>query len=124
MAFLIDSSLPRSSSDMVRKFGQTPIDVRDIGLGTAPDGHIAAHAKQHGFAIISGDFDFADIRIYPPEQYAGIIVIDRPEHATVAVTLLLIERVFAREDIIHHIAGRLVIVDENRIRIRPGLSVP
>lgn len=32
MRFLIDEDMPRSLSDLLRRYGHEPIDVRDIGL--------------------------------------------------------------------------------------------
>jgi hypothetical protein len=35
--FLVDASLPRTTSDLLRRYGHQATDVRDIGLGTAPE---------------------------------------------------------------------------------------
>jgi len=44
---------------------------------------IAVHAQTHQQVIITRDFDFADIRNYPPDQYSGMVVLDLPSHAIV-----------------------------------------
>jgi predicted nuclease of predicted toxin-antitoxin system len=82
LQFLVDASMPRSTAPLIQARGHSAIDVRDIGLGGSPDQSIAAHAQLHQFAIATRDFDFADVRVYPPNQYAGIIVIDLPTTAT------------------------------------------
>jgi predicted nuclease of predicted toxin-antitoxin system len=69
--FLIDASMPRGTAPLICSRGHDATDVRDIGLGGAPDQDIAAHAQAHQLAILSRDFDFADVRNYPPDQYAG-----------------------------------------------------
>jgi predicted nuclease of predicted toxin-antitoxin system len=74
--FLIDASMPRSTASVIRSRGHQATDVRDIGLGSAPDPDIAAHAQVQQLSLLSRDFDFADVRNYPPDQYAGIVVID------------------------------------------------
>ena len=48
--------------------------MRDIGLRQATDDVIAAHARTNQQALVTRDFDFADIRNYPPAEYAGIFL--------------------------------------------------
>ncbi|MBO0699949.1 MAG: DUF5615 family PIN-like protein, partial [Zavarzinella sp.] len=76
MHFLVDASMPRGTAPLIRSHGHDGTDVRDIGLGGAPDADIATRAQAHGLAILTRDFDFADIRNYPPDQYAGLVVLD------------------------------------------------
>ena len=121
MRFLIDASLPRSVATLFPAHGHEALDVRDIGLRHAKDPQIAAHAKSHQMPLVSGDFDFADIRIYPPDEYFGLVISDRPEDAAVAEVLELVRRFLARDDIMAHLAGRLAIIDGRRIRVRPRL---
>jgi predicted nuclease of predicted toxin-antitoxin system len=47
-----------------RAAGHGATDVRDIGLGTAPDSAIAAHAKANQMALVTADLDFANIIAY------------------------------------------------------------
>jgi len=77
--------------------------------------------RPNNLALIAADFDFADIRAYPPEEYAGIIVIDRPNDAPVAVVLGIIERVLDASGLLAALPGHLVIADAYRIRVRPAL---
>jgi len=60
--FLIDASMPRSTAPLIRSRGHDATDVRDIGMGGAVDQDIAAYAQAQHLAILSRDFDFADIR--------------------------------------------------------------
>ena len=119
MHFLIDASLPRSTAALIKGHGHDATDVRDIGLGGSPDQNIAAHAQAHQLAIVTRDFDFADIRNYPPDQYAGIIVLELPNHAVVPDILNLIDAFLQRQDVLQNLAGRLAIVEPGRIRLRP-----
>ncbi len=119
MQFLIDASLPRAVALLFPAHGHQAVDVRDIGLRHATDPEIAAHAQTHQMALVSADFDFADIRNYPPSNYLGLVVIDRPEGATVADVTRLVERFLSRNELVVNLAGRLIVVDQRRIRIRP-----
>ena len=86
----------------------------------APDAQIAQYAKTHQLTLLTADFDFADIRVYPPGDYFGIAVIDRPENATIAQVNALIERLIDDPQTLGLLPGRLAIVDTRRIRLRPA----
>jgi len=73
--FLIDEDLPRSTADLLRKYGHEAVDTRDIGLRGANDTDISAYARDNGLILVTGDFDFSDIRNYPPKQYPGLVVL-------------------------------------------------
>lgn len=119
MHFLIDASLPRSTADVLRRLGHTTTDVRDIGMRRAADPKIAEHARSNGQVIISADFDFADIRNYPPSEYPGIVVVEREEGALIDDVLAIVERFASDTTSIAAIPGRLAIISRKRIRIRP-----
>src|ERR1700722_11557183 len=115
MEFLVDASLPRGTVDVLRRAGHAATDVREIGMAVAPDSEIARYARVNAKAIITADFDFADIRMYPPGEYAGIVVIHRHHNAKVADVLRIIERFLAEPRILDALVGRLAVVDRSRI---------
>jgi hypothetical protein len=117
--FLVDADLPRSAAGVIRRHGHEVVDVRDTNLRSAADPAIAAHAKAEQRCLISGDFGFADIRNYPPADYAGIVVLELPRHATATFILGLVEGLLQRSDILERLPGRLAIVEPARIRLRP-----
>jgi len=124
MHFLIDASLPRSTAELIRRAGHRATDVRDVGSTLAADQQIAEYARANAYTVITADFDFADIRFYPPQQYHGIVVIDRPENATVARVLEIVGRFLGETDVLLALPGRLAIVDQDRIRLRPAIDEP
>jgi len=119
--FLIDASLPRDVAKLIASHGHQGVDVRDIGLRCAPDSAIAAYAHDHQMVLVSADFDFGDIRLYPPENHFGVVIIDQSRAIAVADILLLINRFFNQSELLAFLTGRLVIVDDHHIRIRPPL---
>lgn len=119
MRFLVDASLPRSAAVALRELGHEAVDVRDIGLRAATDDVIADHAHRNLQALITRDFDFADIRNYPPANYAGIVVLDLPNHATAAQVRKALET-FVRAEWLELLSGRLAIVEASRVRFRPA----
>ena len=120
MRFLIDADLPRPTAPLVRRLGHEAQDVRDIGLGAAPDEEIAAYARTHGMCLLTGDLDFADIRDYPPENYAGLAVFRLPNNANRDIILRLVEAFLRQSDVLGQLPGRLAIVERGRIRLRPA----
>jgi predicted nuclease of predicted toxin-antitoxin system len=120
LRFLVDASLPRSVADALRAPGHDAVDVRDVGMGGSDDDVIAAHARQNGQARLARDFDFADIRNYPPAQYAGIVVVDRPNHATAPQVVRAVVSFAANAELLQQLAGRLAIVELGRVRFRPS----
>jgi hypothetical protein len=119
--FLVDASLPGATAALIQAHGHASTDVRDIGLRSATDDEIAAHARANGMSLISGDFDFADIVRYPPADYNGLIVIEPPRKATRVIIVKLVEQFLNTPDVVAALPGRLVIVSAGRIRVRPPI---
>src|SRR5262249_3548437 len=113
------ASLPRSAAALLRKLGHDTTDVRDAGMRDAPDDVIATYAKRNRLALITRDFDFADIRNYPPSLHDGIVVLKFREDATAAQVVKALETFAKRDDWLAHLKGRLAIVEEWRVRFRP-----
>lgn len=120
MNFIVDASLPRSTAQAVRNQSHGAVDVRDLGMGGATDDAIAAYAEAHQLCLLTRDFDFADIRNYPPDQYAGLVVIELPSDATADVINHLIESFLHLTSVLSQLPGRLAIVEPGRVRLRPA----
>ena len=118
MHFLIDADLPRSLADVIRRAGHEATDVRDIGLRSAKDPVIARYAREQNLCLITGDYDFADIRNYPPEQYAGIVVLFLPRTATSSYINQLVEQFLTGAEILPELPGQLAMVEPGRVRLR------
>jgi predicted nuclease of predicted toxin-antitoxin system len=118
MHFLVDASMPRGTAPLIQSRGHQATDVRDIGLGGAPDPDIAAHAQAQQLAILSRDFDFADIRLHPPDQFHGIAVIDLRSTSTTPAILNLVDDFLQQTQILNDLPGRLAIVAPGRTRLR------
>ncbi len=119
MRFLIDASLPRSTAPSVKGLGDDAVDVRDLGMGGAPDADIAAYAQRQQLCLFTRDYDLADIRNYPPDQYFGLVVFELPATATAPVILNLVESFLRQRNVLALLPGRLAIVEPGRVRLRP-----
>ena len=119
--FLVDASLPGATVALIQSHGHSATDVRDIGLRTATDDEIAAHARANNFSVITGDVDFGDSVRYPPADYQGLVVVRPPRRATRTIILNLIEQFLNTPDVVAALPGRLIVVEPGRIRVRPPI---
>jgi predicted nuclease of predicted toxin-antitoxin system len=120
MKFLVDADLPRGAALLLRRRGHTAVDVRDVGLGSAGDGEIAAYARGNGLCILTGDFGFADVRNYPTDQNAGIVVLQVPRNGTAATIMGILDSLLRRPDLLAEIPGRLARAAMGSVRLRPS----
>jgi predicted nuclease of predicted toxin-antitoxin system len=122
MRFLIDANLPRAAIVVCQKFGHQVEFARDIGLAAASDEQIAARANQSSAALLTRDMDFADVRRYPPDQYPGIVVLRLPDTAVALEIVRVLERFLMVPEFLEALAGRLAIVEVDRVRFRPPIE--
>ena len=71
MRFKVDENLPVEVAQMLRAAGHEAATVFDQHLGGSADSLIASICQQEERTLVTLDLDFADIRAYPPADYAG-----------------------------------------------------
>jgi predicted nuclease of predicted toxin-antitoxin system len=116
MRFKIDENLPVEVAERLCEAQHDAMTVHEQRMGGHADRSIAAIVQDEKRALITLDLDFADIRIYPPADYFGLIVLrlraqDKPK------VMALIERVVPQLAC-EPLEKMLWIVDETAIRIR------
>ena len=122
MQFKVDENLHSDVADLLRQHGHDALSVYDQGMRGYSDGDISKVCQREARALVTLDLDFADIRVFPPEDYAGIIVLRVVDQSRPAVLRVMAKVVDAltRDPLTSH----LWIVDETQIRIRPGPQSP
>ena len=117
MKVKVDENLPREVADLLREAGHDAVTVGAEGLSGRPDRTIASLVRREDRVLLTLDLDFSDIRAYPPEQYAGLVVLrlNRQDKPRVLQVIARLIPVFAVEEP----KGHLWIVEEDRVRIRP-----
>lgn len=121
MRFLIDADLPRRIQATIASYGHVATDVRDVGLRHAKDPEVAAYALTNSLCLVSADWGFADIRHFPPEQHAGIVVLGLANDATGDQITELLCALLRQPHLVERLPGHLAIVEYRRIRFRPPL---
>ena len=116
MKFKIDENLPIEITNSLIGSGHDAITVVAQQLGGKSDSTVSSVCQKEHRILITIDTDFADIRVYPPKEYPGIIVL-RLKQQDKNYVLDVIQQllpIFEIEPIDQH----LWIVEENRLRIR------
>jgi predicted nuclease of predicted toxin-antitoxin system len=89
MQFKLDENLPPSAAELLRSLGHDVMTVYDQGLQSCIDPEVLAACQGEGKILLSLDLDFSNILVYPPERYAGLIVLRLHKPGPKAVLSLL-----------------------------------
>jgi predicted nuclease of predicted toxin-antitoxin system len=116
MKFKIDENLPAEIAIDLRATGHDADTVSDQGLVGSPDSVILAKVQSEGRAILTMDKGIANVRVYPPDRYAGIVLF-RPRYTGRDATLAFV-RQHLPALLQSNLSGHLVVISETGIRIR------
>ena len=120
MKFKTDENVHPDLAAQLRAGGHDAVTIWDESIRGCTDTRLADVCRSETRALITFDKGFADIRTYPPENYAGLIVLrlDRQSRLHVLAAWSHVATLLSRE----RLAGRLWIVDEDGVRVRAGDS--
>lgn len=115
--FKLDANLPVEAAHLLGTAGYDAVTAEAQALALAPDPRIAGVCAAEGRALVTLDTDFSDIRSYPPDKSAGLIVLRPRNQSKPAILGLLSEvvKVLSTESP----TGRLWIVEPKGLRIWP-----
>lgn len=116
MEFKIDENLPVEISEVLTDAGYDSKTVNDQKLQGSKDSVLIEICKSEQRILITLDIDFTDIRLYPPEEYSGIIVLRGKIHSKNHLIDIFRKTIplLNSESLDRH----LWIVEETKIRIR------
>lgn len=115
--FKTDANLPAEAAQLLSAAGFDAVTAEAQGLSLAPDARIAAVCSAEGRTLVTLDTDFSDIRTYPPDKLAGLIVL-RPRNQSKPALLALLSQV-VKVLPTENPKGRLWIVEPKGLRIWP-----
>jgi predicted nuclease of predicted toxin-antitoxin system len=114
-AFKLDENLSPGLRVVFDRAGLDVATVGDQGLQGATDERVSEACRREGRCLVTADQDFAQILLYPPSSYAGIIVLRDPRPSLVRLENLVRQVISALQR--ESVEGRLWIVEPGRIRI-------
>jgi predicted nuclease of predicted toxin-antitoxin system len=116
LKFKVDENLPIEVANLLASAGHDAVTVGDQRMAGQPDPNVAAVCQREGRAVVTLDLHFADIRVYPPGDYPGIVVLRlaRLDKRRVLSVLRRLLPVLEQEQLL----GKLWIVEESSIRVR------
>jgi len=112
----LDENLPAELLEILRSAGHDAASVLDEGIAGAEDPALLQHVGSEGRALFTMDKGIADVRAYPPERHAGIVLF-RPSTAGRGATLDFVRR-HLWAVLNYDLNGKLLVVTERGIRVR------
>ena len=116
MKFLLDENLSPLHVGTLRALGYDTVSVAELGLCGADDSGVRDAATKQGRVLVTLDADFANLLRFPPDETPGVIrlrIHPAIEEAIDSALRFAIPRLAGMR-----LAGKLVVVDERKIRIR------
>lgn len=116
MKFLLDENLSPLHAGTLRALGHDATSAVDLGLSGSDDSIVRGAAIKQDRILVTLDADFANLLRFPPAGTPGIIrlrIHPAIEEAIDTALRLAIPRLACMS-----LVGKLVVVDERRIRIR------
>lgn len=118
MRFLLDADLSPRLAELFATHGHDAVHVDDLGHGTAADPAVGALALATRRCIVTGDYDFADVREFPPRRFLGIVVLTLPYNTASNYITRVLTYFFEQLPQLAPLEGKLLIVEIGRIRVR------
>lgn len=117
MRFLVDEDLPRSTARSLTEAGYAASDVRDVGLRGAKDHEVFVFACRNKMTIITADIGFSNSVYLSPIKHCGLILLRLPPELPVKTVNEILFRAL-RKLSPEEISGSIIVVDQDKIRIR------
>jgi predicted nuclease of predicted toxin-antitoxin system len=114
--FKLDENLGTRTQQLFRAAGHETATVGSQRLCGTPDTHLYEVCRLEGRCLVTLDTDFADIRRFPPQDAAGVVVLRLPRNPTLPVIESLVSTFLGAIDE-RPLAGRLWLVEPGRIRV-------
>jgi predicted nuclease of predicted toxin-antitoxin system len=115
--FLIDNALSPIFSKQLQSHGHDAIHVRDMDMQTCSDEEIFDFAQKQERIIVSADTDFGTIIALRNEQFPSVIIFRRTRNRRPMEQVALLISNLDRIEVSLR-KGSIVIIEDNRIRIR------
>ncbi len=116
MRIKVDEDLPRSVVHLLAEYGYEVRSVHEQGMSGWKDKDLFAAVQEEGRFLITADKGFGDIRVYPPGQHVGILIL-RPAKPSIPAFLELLKKVLQQYKL-EAFHGCLVVATPKGLRVR------
>lgn len=123
LRFLADHCVSNSIIQTLQNAQHEVVRLKDVLPTESPDAVVIAKAQELNAILLSLNGDFADIVVYPPGRYKGIIALRMRNHPEIIPQLATrLTAYLALHPATAHYTGKLFVVESGRIRIRTGTA--
>jgi predicted nuclease of predicted toxin-antitoxin system len=113
--FKLDENLGPSIQNIFKEKGFDCSTVKEENLSGSNDQTLFHEVQKEGRVLVTMDYDFSNVLVYPPKSTHGIVVINTPGQPSLAFLKIMVKEflnVLGKENL----KGRLWIVEPGRIR--------
>ncbi len=114
----VDEDLPRQAVQLLKEHGYDAASVIEQGMGGWKDSQLWLAVQKDERFLVTADKGFGDIRIYPPGNHYGVLLL-RPDEDGIRPLLELLQQVlnsYKLEDLV----GTTMVASPRGIRLRRG----
>lgn len=101
---------------MLRQHDHDSVTVADQGWEGLADGELWQGIQAEGRWLVTADKEFADVRRFPPGAHAGVILLRLVRQNRRGYALLM-EKLLMQDEL-DELAGAVIVVNEQGIRVR------
>ncbi len=119
LRFFADHCISNFIVQMLRDAGYEVFRLRDYLPTDSSDSAVISKAQELNSILVSLNGDFADIVLYPPTNYKGIIALQVRNHPEIIPQLMeVLENYLSGHTDMVNYKGKLLLVEVHRIRVR------
>ena len=119
LRFFADHCVSNFILEALRAAGHEVLRLKNHIATDSPDLAVVSKAQELDAILVSLNGDFADIVMYPPKKYRGIIALQVRNHPEIIPQIMvrLTDFLSSHSDLDYYV-GKLLLVEAHRIRIR------
>lgn len=121
MRVKVDEDLPVAVVKLLRAQGYDAVGVVEQGMGGWKDPALWSAIQEEGRFLVTADKGFGDVRLYPPGDHGGVLLL-RPDEDGIRPVLDLASEVLANYRL-EALSGLLIVATPRSIRIRRRSAV-
>lgn len=119
LRFFADHCISNSMIQALRDAGYEVFRLRDYLSTDSSDSAVISKAQELNSILVSLNGDFADIVLYSPTNYKGIIALQVRNHPEIIPQLMeVLENYLSGHTDMVNYKGKLLLVEVHRIRVR------